>query len=121
MLNYVTLGVPMPGSFYEHIRGHIKDSGAADLPMKSLMPMIEFDTHFNYPNQVAPEKAKREPAEVLVVYGGNPLKNWGNHEEMGEWFKSFEFVAGCDLYLNDSSYFYDLFLPEATYLSYNFV
>ncbi len=115
MLNYVTLGFPMPASYYQKIREQIKDTG--DLAMKGLMPLIEFDTHFNYPNQVYPERLKRPvQADVLFIYGGNPLKNWGNHDEMAQWFKAFDFVVSCDLYLNDSSYFADLFLPEACYL-----
>lgn len=101
-------------STYKHIREGIGDRG--DMALFGLQPLNELDPHFLYVTQMNPEKYGREKMDFLFVYAGNPIKNWGNHEEMAEFLKSFDFIAGMDLYLNDSSYFYDLYLPEATYL-----
>lgn len=114
LLEQVDLNFTGRVSTYEHVRDHVGDRG--DMALLGLMPLNELDPHFLYVTQMNPEKYGREKMDFMFVYAGNPLKNWGNHDEMAEFLKSFEYVVGMDLYLNDSSYFYDLFIPEASYL-----
>ncbi len=101
-------------SIYRGIREDVGDKG--DMALFGLQPLNDLDPHFLYNTQMNPGKYGREKMDFLFVYAGNPIKNWGNHDEMAEFLQSFDFVAGMDLYLNDSSYFFDLFIPEATYL-----
>lgn len=114
LFNGVGLNFGEHVSTYESVReGAHNDETMA---MFGLMPMNDLDPHFLYLTQMDPEKYGRQKMDMLFVYAGNPVKNWGNHDEMGEFLKTFEFVAGMDLYLNDSSYFFDLIIPEATFL-----
>jgi molybdopterin-containing oxidoreductase family molybdopterin binding subunit len=103
-----------PFSFYKQVREDIKTPARRNL--LDIMPVNEFDPHFIYVNQLHPEDYGVKPAEFLWIHGGNPLKNWGNQDEMAEFLKSFKFVVSIDLYLNDSTYFADYFMPEAAYL-----
>lgn len=57
-----------------------------------------------------------QPAEVAFCYACNPIKWWGNYDEQAEIFKNYNYVIGIDMYLNESSYFYDVILPECCYL-----
>ena len=114
LLEHIDLNFTGRISVYDHTRNHVGDKG--DMMLFGLMPINELDPHFLYVTQMNPEKYGREKMDFLFVYAGNPVKSWGNHDEMGKFLKSFEFIAGMDLYLNDSSYFFDLIIPEATYL-----
>ncbi|BAK44868.1 molybdopterin-dependent oxidoreductase [Eggerthella sp. YY7918] len=102
-----------PQSFYQHIREGIAWDGSRRLD--GITPLSE-DGHFNYYTQVNPEKYGVEAAELLLVFAANPLKNWGNHDDQIAFLNSYKHIVGIDLYLSDSSYFYDLVLPEASYL-----
>lgn len=113
LLNYIALLFPAQESYYRKIREGIVEP--TDQRLMSLMP-YGMDSHFCYMAQTHPERYHTQQAEFLFTYASNPLKNWGNHGEMAEFLKSFKFIVGIDIYLNDSSYFYDLFLPEASYL-----
>ena len=115
MIGATSLMFPFPDSIYDCVRNKIGWKGR-DLPMYGLQPFNKFDSHFIFPVQTHPEVYKQEPAELLFLYAGNLLKNWGNLDDMVTFMESFEYVIGMDHYLNDSSYFYDLYLPEATYL-----
>ncbi len=114
LLEHIDLNFCGRISAYEHVRQGVGDRG--DMALMGLLPLNELDPHFLYVTQMNPEKYNREKMDFLFVYAGNPLKNWGNHAEMGEFLKSFEFIAGMDLYLNDSSNYFDLFIPEASFL-----
>jgi molybdopterin-containing oxidoreductase family molybdopterin binding subunit len=81
-----------------------------------ITPFNEPDPHWAYVNQLNPDKCYVKPPQVLWVQGGNPAKNWGNFDEMADFMRTFEKVIGVDIYLNDSSYFYDIVLPEASFL-----
>lgn len=100
-------------SFYDHIRNGIEWTGAQTLA--GIQPLSE-DGHFTYYTQMEPEKWHVEPAELMLVFAANPLKNWGNHDDQAAFLTSFKHIVGIDLYLSDSSYFYDIVLPEACYL-----
>lgn len=102
-----------PQSFYKHIREGIAWDGSRTLA--GITPLSE-DGHFHYYTQMDPEKYGVEAAELLLVFAANPLKNWGNHDDQTAFLNSFKHIVGIDLYLSDSSYFYDLVLPEACYL-----
>ena len=114
MLEHIDLNFTGRISVYEHVRSHVGDRG--DMNLFGLMPINELDPHFLYVTQMNPEKYHREKMDFMFVYAGNPVKNWGNHDEMAKFLTSFEYVVGMDLFLNDSSNFFDLFIPEATYL-----
>jgi molybdopterin-containing oxidoreductase family molybdopterin binding subunit len=89
-----------------------------DFGLFSLQPTnVGGDAHFVYPQQLDPARFKQNHrAKVLLNYASNPLKNWGNQEEMAAFLKSFEYVIMIDIYKCDSSYFADLLMPEACYL-----
>ena len=115
MLEYANMCFPIPGSLYQEAYTPM-EYDTNNLSMFSLMPFNHNDPHFAWPLQHNPEPYKQKRAEVLYVYAGNPLKNWGNHDEMAEILKSFKYVIMTDLYRNDSSYFADLLLPEGCFL-----
>ncbi|MDR1961168.1 MAG: molybdopterin-dependent oxidoreductase [Gracilibacteraceae bacterium] len=89
-----------------------------DWGLFSLQPTnVGGDGHFVYSQQLHPEQYKQKHrAKVLFSYASNPLKNWGNHAEMAEFLKTFEYIIMIDIYKSDSSYFADLLLPECCYL-----
>jgi molybdopterin-containing oxidoreductase family molybdopterin binding subunit len=109
------MSVIVPHNLYEEVRA--LDPTPTELGMLSLAPYA-IDPHFAFINQSRPEYYNNlfEPCKVMFAYACNPIKWWGNHDEMADMYRSFEYVVGMDLYLNDSSYFYDLFVPEASYL-----
>lgn len=116
MLESTMMMYALPTSIYRTVREGIKFI-PGDLGMMGLQPMNPTDSHFIYPVQMNPKKYHHEKkADVLFVYAGNPVKNWGNHEQMADFMRTFDFVCSIDLYLNETSYFADLYLPEATYL-----
>lgn len=109
----VSLMLAFPGSYYRRIREN--DYTPTTMSMMELQPLGE-DGHFYHIAQSNPEMYHTEPAKVMFTYSCNPIKWWGNFDEQAEVFKNYEYVIGIDLFLNDSSYFYDLILPEASYL-----
>lgn len=107
----------MPHSSYKIAEKPVKFVENNDLGLFSLQPLNEGgDAHFIFPVQLNPDRFKQSRGELLFVYGCNPAKNWGNHDEMANFLLSFKYIISCDLYLNDSSYFADLYMPEAQYL-----
>lgn len=109
----VSMLIPAPTSCYQNIRNFTYNP--TSMSMLELQP-LGMDGHFAHVAQAHPELYHTEPAEVMVVFGSNPIKFWCNHDEQAEVYKNYKYVIGIDLFLNESSYFYDLFLPEATYL-----
>jgi molybdopterin-containing oxidoreductase family molybdopterin binding subunit len=87
-----------------------------DPSMLGLMAYDSTDPHWIIPLQLQPNIFGTEPFEIMWIYGSNVVKHWGNLDEMGEYLKSFKYVIQTDIYLNDSSYYTDLILPEASYL-----
>lgn len=110
-----TLMMPAPHNVYDVV--YNGDLTPTNLALQELMP-FSMDPHFTFLTQAHPEMYHREQErpEVMFVYGTNPIKWWGNFDEQAEIYKSYKYVIGCDIYLNESSYFYDLVLPEACYL-----
>ena len=105
-------GWPSNGSHYKHIReaSYTPTSEA----MEELQPLT-MDQHFGYIAQVQPEVYGTEPSEVAFCMASNPLKNWCNHDYQAKVLESFDWIFGMDIYLNDSSYYYDLIIPEPCY------
>ena len=102
-------GWPSNGSHYKHIReaSYTPTSEA----MEELQPLT-MDQHFGYIAQVQPEVYGTEPSEVAFCMASNPLKNWCNHDYQAKVLESFDWIFGMDIYLNDSSYYYDLIIPS---------
>ncbi len=109
----VSLMLAYPHSYYKIIRE--RDYTPTDMSMLALQPLGE-DAHFFNVAQADPEIYGTTPAKVMFAYGCNPIKWWGNHDEQAEVLMNYEYVIGMDLFLNESSYFYDLIVPEACYL-----
>lgn len=120
-INGNSLFYPRKASVYEDIRAinDKVDNGKLDAGMLAIAPWnCPADTHFYHVNQCRPEVYNNmfNPTKAMFVLACNPVKWMGNHDEMAEMYKGYDFVVGCDIYLNDSSYFYDILLPEACYL-----
>ena len=117
LINYTSLISPASGpeSMYEAVRSGISVPETKD--MLSLMP-FGMDYHFYYINQKDPSIFNNlcVKSKMLIAYGCNPLKWWGDFEDQEQLLKDYEYVIGSDLYLTDASYYFDLFIPEATYL-----
>lgn len=110
-INDVSLMLAYPHSYYDIIRN--RDYTPKDMSMLALQPLGE-DAHFFNVAQADPEKYHTLPANTMFAYGCNPLKWWGNHDEQAKILSNYDYIVGMDLYLNESSYFYDLILPEAS-------
>ena len=80
--------------------------------MMELQPMSD-DNHFEHIAQAHPDLYRTQAAEVALCYACNPIKWWGNYDEQAEIFKNYEYVVGIDMFLNESSYFYDVICPNA--------
>ena len=106
-------GWPDRESYPEHIRN--ADFHPVDMAMEALMP-LGMDQHFAYIGQLDPDFYHTKPAEVAFCMASNPLKNWCNHDYQARLLESFDWIFGMDIYLNDSSYYYDLFIPEPSYM-----
>ncbi|MGE4272535.1 MAG: molybdopterin-dependent oxidoreductase [Desulfitobacterium sp.] len=118
MLEYNSLYYVSPRSQYKEYATKSVKHNDKDKGMFGLQPLnVGGDAHFVFNTQLNPERYKQKsPMKLLYNLASNPIKNWGNHDDMAEFLKSFEYIIACDIYLNDSSYFADLFLPEAQYL-----
>lgn len=114
-MNDVSLLMAYPGSYYERVRKPIEEYKPTDMSMLALQPLGE-DAHFFNLAQCDPDLYGTQPIKAALVYGCNPIKWWGNHDEQIEMLKNLDFIVGVDLFLNESSYLYDVFLPEANYL-----
>jgi molybdopterin-containing oxidoreductase family molybdopterin binding subunit len=105
-----------PTSVYKHFEAEIKFD-PKDKALTALMPLNHQDNHFVPTAQLSPERFKMHaPAKLLFSFASNPLKNFGDNNEMEEFIRSFDYYICCDLFLSDSAQFADLFLPEAQYL-----
>ena len=115
LINCNSLMFPWPTSPYKTIKEG--DFTPANSAMQQLMP-FSMDPHFAFITQKYPEVYGMEAhvPELMIVMGANPIKWWGNFDEQAEIFKSYRYVIGLDIYLNESSYFFDLIVPEACYL-----
>ena len=112
-INAASLLMATPHSYYENVRNY--DYIPKNPNMLDLQPMGE-DAHFFNIAQTDPDMYHTQPLKVLIAYGCNPVKWWGNHDEQIEMLKDLDYIIGIDLYMNDSSYLYDLMLPDACYL-----
>jgi molybdopterin-containing oxidoreductase family molybdopterin binding subunit len=106
-------GFPHQESHYRKIRE--SDYTPTNQMMEALQPLT-MDQHFGYIAQLNPDVYHTTPCELAFCMASNPLKNWCNHDYQAKLLKSFKWVFGMDIYLNDSSYFYDLIIPEPCYL-----
>lgn len=109
----VSLMLAFPHSYYQEIRE--SDYTPTTMGMMEIQPMSE-DNHFEHVAQAHPELYHTQAAEVAFCYACNPIKWWGNYDEQAEVFKNYKYVIGVDIFLNESSYFYDVILPECCYL-----
>jgi molybdopterin-containing oxidoreductase family molybdopterin binding subunit len=105
----------LPHSYYQIIRN--SDYTPTDLALMALLPLAD-DPHFAFMTQAHPDIYHTEDWQpsLMFVYASNPLKWWGNSDEQARIYANYDYVIGMDIYLNDSSYYYDLFIPEASYL-----
>ncbi|MEE0704770.1 MAG: molybdopterin-dependent oxidoreductase [Adlercreutzia sp.] len=102
-----------PSNFYDHIRNN--DYTPTDMTLAQLQPLSE-DGHFVHVCQSDPERYGTTPIRGLFWYGCNPLKWWGNVDEQIKVLSEMDFIVGCDISLNETSYFSDIMIPEACYL-----
>ncbi|MEC4183368.1 molybdopterin-dependent oxidoreductase [Adlercreutzia sp. R21] len=102
-----------PVSFYDLIRNN--DYTPVDMTLAQLQPLSE-DGHFVHVAQSDPDRYHTTPIKALFWYGCNPLKWWGNWEEQAKVLLDMDYIVGCDISLNETSYFSDLMIPEACYL-----
>ena len=54
--------------------------------------------------------------KMLLNYGANSLMSVGNKETVAQSLARFDFIVSCDLFLNETSDFADIVLPDASYL-----
>ncbi|WP_102374098.1 molybdopterin-dependent oxidoreductase [Raoultibacter massiliensis] len=112
-LNNTSLMLGAPHSFYDTI--YNGDYTPQGMGMAALQPLSE-DGHFVHVAQSDPDRYHTKPITHLFWYACNPIKWWANADEQAEVYKKMDFIAGCDLFLNDMSLFSDIMIPEATYL-----
>ena len=106
-------GYPVNESHYKKVRENSYEP--TNEALEALQPLT-MDQHFAYISQVQPDIYHTEPSEVAFCMASNPLKNWCDHDYQVKLLESFDWIFGMDIYLNDSSYFYDLIIPEPCYL-----
>lgn len=102
-----------PASFYDHIRNN--DYTPTDMALAQLQPLSE-DGHFVHVAQADPDRYHTTPLRGFFWYGCNPLKWWGSVDEQIEVFSKMDYIVGCDISLNEMSYYSDIMIPEACYL-----
>ncbi|MDR2715827.1 MAG: molybdopterin-dependent oxidoreductase, partial [Coriobacteriaceae bacterium] len=109
------LGPKESASYYQVIKEG--DFTPQSNGMVELQPLgLGLDAHFYMISQAHPEIYHTEPARMLINLASSPLTFWGNHDEQAEVLKAYEYVVNVDIYLNSSTYFADLVIPEASYL-----
>lgn len=106
-------GFPAQQSHYQKVREMSYEPTTEAL--EELQPLT-MDQHFGYIAQIQPEVYNTKPSEVAFCMASNPLKNWCNHDYQAKLLESFKWIFGMDIFLNDSSYYYDLIIPEPCYL-----
>jgi molybdopterin-containing oxidoreductase family molybdopterin binding subunit len=118
LLNTTSLFYPSNRSCYADYEKTVTYRQDFDYGLFSLQPTnVGGDAHFIYPQQIDPDQFKQNHrGKVLISYASNPLKNWGNHEEMSTFLKSYEYIIAIDIYKSDSSFFADVLMPESCYL-----
>jgi anaerobic selenocysteine-containing dehydrogenase len=57
---------------------------------------------------------KPYPIKAVLVIGGNPLVNWPNSNKVKKAFEKLDFLLVQDLFLNDTAWLADIFLPAAS-------
>ena len=106
-------GWPEQESYYDRIRnGSYEPTSEA---MEELQPLT-MDQHFAYISQLYPDLYNTEPSEMAFCMASNPIKNWCDNDYQARLLESFNYIFGMDIYLNESSYYYDLIIPEPCYL-----
>lgn len=113
ILDHVGMITALPESYYRDIRE--RDYTPLDETMTALTP-LNVDGHFAHIAQANPDHWKTQPATFLWYQGNNCMKFYGNYEEQQQVYGDFDYVVGWDIYLNDTSYYADLMIPEACYL-----
>lgn len=118
MLECLTMVYPWPHSPYGHdYKKKVEFIPDWNASLTSLQPMnLVPDAHLTFNTQLEPEKYKQQRCKLLFVFATNAVKNWGRLADMEEFMKSYEYVIVSDMYLSDTSYFADLFLPEAQFM-----
>lgn len=106
-------GWPENDSTYAKVRNATYEP--TDEALEALYP-ISIDQHFAYISQVQPDVYGTTPSEVAFCMASNVMKNWCDNDYQEELLKSFKWIFGMDIYLNESSYYYDLIIPEPCYL-----
>ncbi|BAK44014.1 molybdopterin-dependent oxidoreductase [Eggerthella sp. YY7918] len=113
LIEAVGMITALPESYYRDLRE--RDYTPINETMTSLTP-LNVDGHFSHIAQANPDHWKTTPATFLWYQGNNCMKFYGNYEEQEKVYSEFDYVVGWDIYLNDTSYYADLMLPEASYL-----
>ncbi len=113
LIDCAGLLLAFPNSYYKKV--YESDYTPTTMGMMEIQPISE-DNHFEHVAQAHPELYHTQAAEVAFCYACNPIKWWGNYDEQAEIFKNYTYVVGIDMFLNESSYFYDVILPECCYL-----
>ncbi|MEG2006587.1 MAG: molybdopterin-dependent oxidoreductase [Raoultibacter sp.] len=107
-------GAPLPNtSIYKNI--YERDFTPKSPSMMQMQP-FSIDNHFGFIAQVHPDIYHTKPAEYAISSGSTPLTNWGNHDEMAGLLQTYKYIIGINIYLDDSAAFYDVVIPEASYL-----
>ncbi len=109
------MGSAASNSIYEKTYG--QDFVVTSGGYKELSPLV-MDPHWKFVSQVQPELFNNNfpPSKVMFALACNPIRWWQNHDEQIEMYKKLDYVIGCDIYMTDASYFFDLMVPEACYL-----
>ncbi|NHM13224.1 molybdopterin-dependent oxidoreductase [Xiamenia xianingshaonis] len=106
-------GYPQCNSTYAKVRE--SDYVPKDLCLEALYP-ISIDQHFGYISQVDPTVYNTEQCEMAFCMASNVIKDWCNNDYQARLMETFKWIFGMDIYLNESSYYYDLIIPEPCYL-----
>jgi molybdopterin-containing oxidoreductase family molybdopterin binding subunit len=113
LINETGLIVGGDVSIYQDIRE--RDYTPTNANMTSLTP-LNVDGHVAHLAQAKPEHFNTTPSTFLMYQGQNSMRNYANYEEQETVWGALDYVVGWDIYLNDSSYYADLMIPEACYL-----
>ncbi|UWG98797.1 molybdopterin-dependent oxidoreductase [Dehalobacter sp. DCM] len=114
LMEHNAMMYPGNESDYKKWERPVKLGGDYDHGRVSLQPLNMIpDNHLVPALQIENEKYKIKRADLFIVYAGNPLKNWGRHDQMEQFLRTFEYIILFDMFLSDTSYFADLFIPEA--------
>ena len=61
-------------------------------------------------------EGKPYPVKGMMIYKQNPLVSVANRQKTLEMMEQMEFICTIDITMNDTAYYSDVILPEATYL-----